>query len=503
MPDLIESSLTWIQCALLVPLAALGLHRGWIVMLYLATRHRRRANAPTPEIWPRVTVQLPIFNERLVAARLIECVAGLDYPRDRLQIQVLDDSTDDTSGIVARAIEGLPADLDVEHRRRSVRTGYKAGALAEGLDSATGDFLAIFDADFLPPSDFLRRTVAEMRDGRIGMVQARWGHVNPDFSLLTDVQRTLLDGHFVVEHRARAETGCFFNFNGTAGLFRRECIEDAGGWQHDTLTEDMDLSYRAQLRGWKFRYLHDLVCPAELPIEMNAFLSQQHRWAKGSLQTARKLLGRILRAPIPWFAKGEATVHLLGNVAFPLLFGLILVALPLQIVRAINHSEVPSWLCAFEATPLLFATGCLLLYYATARYGAGTLRVRTILRLPLVFAIGAGMCVNNTAAVLSAMRRHAGEFRRTPKRNAGNDRHSVDAPAYRSTRGIIPFVEGALALCAATTSLIAWSIGVPGTAIFHGLFAIGLGWTSVASIAEDRRPPSAPAVQGRMLAANP
>ncbi|MHC5064704.1 MAG: cellulose synthase family protein, partial [Planctomycetota bacterium] len=407
----LEILLTGIQIALLLALAILGLHRGWMVLLYL--RHSRRSlpgGEPRSEL-PRVTVQLPIYNERYVATRLIEQVAKLNYPRELLQIQVLDDSTDDSSEIVARTIRGLPVDLDIQHVRRQDRVGYKAGALAAGLKQASGDLLAIFDADFLPPADFLMRTVGAFEDPGIGMVQTRWDHLNPDYSLLTDVQATLLDGHFVIEHLARSRSGCFFNFNGTAGIFRRSCIEDAGGWQHDTLTEDMDLSYRAQLKGWRFRYLPEVACPAELPIEMNGFLSQQHRWAKGSIQTARKLLGKILRSSVGPFAKLEAVFHLLGNLAFPLLLGLILVALPLQVLRFLHASEVPDWMASAEGLPMLFATLCVFFYYGTAQRAVGRLRWSSVLRLPMVLAAGAGMAVNNTAAILSALRRETGEFR--------------------------------------------------------------------------------------------
>ncbi len=498
-----EVILTWVQCALLVPLAVLGLHRGWILLQYLRTRRQRAPHvAARPAEWPRVTIQLPIFNERLVAGRLVEQVAEIDYPRDRLEIQVLDDSTDDTSEIVRKVIEQLPGDLHVEHVRRTDRTGYKAGALAHGLTVAKGELIAVFDADFLPPRNFLRDTVPHMQDERIGMVQTRWGHLNPDYSVLTDVQRTLLDGHFVVEHHARARNGCFFNFNGTAGLFRRACIDDAGGWQHDTLTEDMDLSYRAQLNDWKFTYLPDVVCPAELPVEMNAFLSQQHRWAKGSTQTARKLLGRILRAEVPLHAKAEAGFHLLGNTAFPLLMSLILVALPLQLLRVANHSHPPMWLRTLEAMPLLFATACLLFYYGFARLGAGTFRLATLFRLPLVFAIGAGMCANNTAAVFSALRRNPGEFRRTPKRDVVEDTTTLRASTYRSPRGATPWIECALGVWASVTAITAFSIGIPWTGVFHGLFAIGLTWAGFRSVTEDVRGRAA-TPSARVLPANP
>ncbi len=478
----LETILTGIQMALLVPLAILGLHRGLMVLLYLRLRRRPLPGGEPKGALPRVTVQLPIYNERYVATRLVEQVAKLDYPRDLLQIQVLDDSTDDTHELVERAIRGLPADLDVAHLRRSNRIGYKAGALAAGLDSATGDLIAVFDADFLPPKDFLQRTVGVFEDTAVGMVQTRWDHLNPDFSLLTDVQATLLDGHFVIEHLARSRSGCFFNFNGTAGIFRRSCIEDAGGWQHDTLTEDMDLSYRAQLRGWRFRYLPEVACPAELPVEMNGFLSQQHRWAKGSIQTARKLLGQILRSPARLSAKLEAIFHLVGNVAFPLLLALILVAMPLQILRVHNASDVPAWMAGIEGFPLLFATCCVCFYYGLAQHAVGRLRWSSLLSLQMTLAAGAGMSVNNTAAVLSALRRQTGEFKRTPKHNISGRTAPASPIAYRSSRGVLPLIELGLGVWASSTSVLAFSIDLYWTASFHAIFAIGLLWTGWSSM---------------------
>jgi cellulose synthase/poly-beta-1,6-N-acetylglucosamine synthase-like glycosyltransferase len=265
-----------------------GWHRYFIVYQYM--KNRDRVPGPPPAIgeWPVVTVQLPVYNEMYVVDRLIAAVCDLDYPLDRLQIQVLDDSTDETRDIVALAVRRYAArGFDISQVHRQDRTGYKAGALEAGLRTARGEFVAVFDADFVPQADFLRKTIPYFVDSQVGVVQARWGHLNQSYSLLTRVQAVMLDGHFVLEHGGRNRSGCFFNFNGTAGVWRRAAIADAGGWQHDTLTEDLDLSYRAQLRGWRFLFLPDLVTPAEVPVEMNAFKSQQHRWAKGSIQTCR------------------------------------------------------------------------------------------------------------------------------------------------------------------------------------------------------------------------
>lgn len=477
----VETILAWAQLALLLALAVLGLHRGWMVLLYLSRRRRAPvAVADASAELPTVTVQLPIYNERYVAGRLIKAVAAFDYPHDKLRIQVLDDSTDDTSEIVRATLQEVPRDLRIEHIRRGSRTGFKAGALAEGLRRTDSELVAVFDADFVPPVNFLRSTVAAFADRSVGMVQTRWEHLNPDFSLLTTLQAYLLDGHFVVEHVARANSGCFFNFNGTAGLFRRACIDDAGGWQHDTLTEDMDLSYRAQLRGWRFVYRPDLACPAELPVDMNSFLSQQHRWAKGSLQTARKLLPTILKAKVPLRTKGEAIFHLVGNVGFVLLLVLILVSLPLQLLRLSHDTVTPRFITLAEGWPILLSALSVLVYYGTAQLGLQRLGWRTWLKLPLVLAIGSGMCVNNTAAVIAAFKKQPGEFRRTPKRGDQNGGKPI---RYASRRGVLPFVELGLGLVAVGTSILSLRLGHAWSAVFHGLFATGLLWVGGASLA--------------------
>ena len=281
-------------------LAMYGIHR--YVLVYNYFKHRKNVPGPPPEVteWPKVTVQLPIYNERYVIERLVEAVAQFDYPRELLDIQVLDDSTDETQAVARDCVEryrdlGVP----VVYIHRDNREGFKAGALQEGLKTATGEFVAIFDADFIPPADFLRRTVPYFTEPKLAMVQTRWSYVNRSYSVLTEVEAILLDGHFAIEHSSRYRSGVFFNFNGTAGIWRRVAIEDAGGWQHDTLTEDTDLSYRAQIRGWKFIYLPEIDCPSELPVEMNAFKSQQARWAKGLMQTAKKILPQMLRSDAP------------------------------------------------------------------------------------------------------------------------------------------------------------------------------------------------------------
>ena len=324
----------------LVILAVYGWHRYYLVYLYRKHRDRRPAPLGTFETLPRVTVQLPIYNEMYVAERLIAAVCRLDYPRELLEIQVLDDSVDETTAVAERAVRRhAAAGIHITCLHRANRTGYKAGALEAGLHVAAGEYVAIFDADFIPSPDFLRRSIQFFTDPKVAMVQARWGHINEDYSLLTKIQSILLDGHFVLEHGSRSRAGLFFNFNGTAGIWRRSAIEDAGGWQHDTLTEDLDLSYRAQLRGWQFVFLQDLIAPAELPVEMNAFKTQQHRWAKGSIQTCRKVLPHVLRSNLPLGVKAEACFHLTANFNYLLMGVLSLLLAPSMVIR-LQHGLV-------------------------------------------------------------------------------------------------------------------------------------------------------------------
>src|SRR6476659_9885454 len=318
----------------LVILAVYGWHRYYLVYLYMKNKDKVPVPGnPLAEL-PPVTIQLPIYNEMYVADRLIDAVCQIDYPRELLEIQVLDDSTDETTSVAERAVRRNAAQgIDITYIHRADRTGYKAGALEAGLKVAKGEFVAIFDADFIPTADFLRRTVPFFADPKIAMVQARWGHINQQYSLLTKIQAILLDGHFVLEHGGRNRAGMFFNFNGTAGIWRRAAIADAGGWQHDTLTEDLDLSYRAQLRGWRFVFLPGLIAPAEVPVEMYSFRSQHHRWAKGSIQTCLKLLPQILHADLPLGVKTEAFFHLTANFNYLLMSLLSVLMFPAMVIR--------------------------------------------------------------------------------------------------------------------------------------------------------------------------
>ena len=413
--------------AVLAGLSLYGVHRGFLLYLYM---NGRRPGLPSREpaqaAPPRVTVQLPVFNEVYVVERLIETVARLRYPRDRFEVQVLDDSTDATSRVARAAVERWRArGLAIGYHRRAVRTGFKAGALAEGLRLAGGELIAVFDADFMPGPDFLERAVGFFADPRVGMVQARWGHSNRRHSLLTRLQALLLDGHFVLEHGGRNRGGCFFNFNGAAGIWRRAAIESAGGWQHDTLTEDLDLSYRAQLAGWRFAFLPDVVAPAELPIEMSAFKSQQHRWAKGSIQTCRKVLPAVLRADLPLRIKAEAFLHLTANFNYLLVLALCVLILPALVAR--TASVGAQRLLLVDAAVFGLAALSVVTFYAVSQREVGGRWWARLRDLPALVALGLGLSVNNTVAVVEALSGRTGEFRRTPKYGvrAGEDRAVV------------------------------------------------------------------------------
>ena len=444
--DVLSPTILFLYYAILGILALYGLHRLGLVWSY---RRHDEPDAVPPSLesrptgeWPTVTVQLPIFNERFVAERLIEAVCALEYPRERLEIQVLDDSTDDTRFIAARKVDEMRGKgHDVVHLHREDRHGYKAGALAAGCAVAKGELLAVFDADFVPPKGFLVRSVPHFAaDPELGMAQARWGHLNRDQSLLTGVQAVLLDGHFVVEHTARHRTGCLFNFNGTAGIWRRQAIEDAGGWDHDTLTEDLDLSYRAQLAGWRFLYLPDLVVPAELPADINAYKSQQHRWAKGSIQTARKLLGAVLRAELPLRAKFEAFVHLTGNASYLLMLALAALIFPAMYLR---RGEDEWMLLAFDLPLFLAATVSVVIFFVHSQTREGGLSAwRCLLRMPALMAVGIGLSVNNARAVWDGLWQDGGVFHRTPKAGEAKTGPSV----YRLRANLSFVLEAVLAV---------------------------------------------------------
>src|SRR5437763_10369075 len=397
----------------LIILAVYGWHRYYLVWLYIRHRSNQPKAGPPLHPMPVVTIQLPLYNEMYVADRLIASVCAIDYPRELLEIQVLDDSIDETRSVADLAVRRFAAEgVDIKYFHRTNRRGYKAGALEEGMRVARGEIIAIFDADFLPSRDFLARLMPPFPNPAVGMVQARWGHINQDYSLLTTIQSILLDGHFVLEHGGRNRSGRFFNFNGTAGIWRRTAIEDAGGWQHDTLTEDLDLSYRAQLRGWRFVFVSDLIAPAEVPVEMNAFKSQQHRWAKGSIQTCRKLLPTILRADLPLGVKVEAFFHLTAYFNYPLMC-VMSVLMPVSMVIRFKHG----WYEVLLLDLPFFWTATMSVcnfYLVCQREIYSDWRAR-IKYLPFLMSIGIGLCVNNTRAVFEAVLGKHTDFMRTPK----------------------------------------------------------------------------------------
>jgi cellulose synthase/poly-beta-1,6-N-acetylglucosamine synthase-like glycosyltransferase len=474
--------------ALWAVFAALGLRRIWLLWLYRRAKTRAFA-VETANLLPRVTVQLPIYNELYVVRRLIRAVAALDYPRDLLEIQVLDDSTDATADVARGEVERLRArGVDIRHVVRADRRGYKAGALAHGLTVARGEFLLILDADFVPEKDLLRRIVPYFADPRVGMVQVRWDHLNADYSLLARVQSISLDGHFVVEHEARSKNGLLFNFNGTAGMWRKRCIEDAGGWQHDTLTEDLDLSYRAQLRGWRFLYLGDVTCLAELPVDMRAFKSQQFRWVKGSMQVAKKLLPRIWRSDLPFPAKLEASVHMTHNATYALVLLLSLCAYPAALTRVAAHGLNT---LAVELPLFCFATLSVLVFYGTAVADARGSWRREARYFPVVMSVAVGLCVSNTRAILEGLAGRESPFHRTPKYDIRDRRDSVKGKAYRGRRSGTSVLELALAAYFAWILVFVVRHGLLGAVPFVSLFLFGFLYVGVLSV-DVGRPKRAP-----------
>lgn len=465
---------SWINAGILALLSLYGLHRLSMV-LRLRWGEPQPLGADMREGGSVVTVQLPLYNERAVAARLIRAVGALDFPADRLEIQVLDDSTDETRAVVDREIETLAQrGLDARVLRRDGRTGFKAGALARGMEVARGEIFCIFDADFLPRPSFLRELLPAFDDPGVGMVQARWEHINREESALTRGQSVLLDGHFVIEHTVRHACGLFFNFNGTAGLWRRRAIEDAGGWQHDTLTEDLDLSYRAQLAGWRFIYAPHVTAPSEVPATIDAFKTQQQRWAKGSAQVARKLMGEILRARISWRIKLEAVVHLTQYMTCPLillLFALLPFTLAEQGARTGWGGQVlPALLTLLALSPLIF--------YEAGQRAIGRGRGARLRDVVLAACLGVGICMSQSRAVVQGLLDATGHFIRTPKRG------SETATPYPSRSQGFPGLEFAAALWVGWALGLAMDRGLWGAAPFLILSAVGFTWVGVLSLQE-------------------
>jgi cellulose synthase/poly-beta-1,6-N-acetylglucosamine synthase-like glycosyltransferase len=441
--------LAWFDWAILLPyfgililLSFFGMHRYEMIRGYM--KHKRMLSEGPVAKWaelPRVTIQLPLYNEKYVVERLIEETLRMDYPRELFQVQVLDDSTDEThpftEALVARwRAKGHP----IEYHHRTNRHGFKAGALQEGLKSATGEFVAVFDADFIPPTDFLRRTIDYFTDPQVGVVQTRWTYLNRHYNVLTEVEAMLLDGHFVLEHGARFGGGLFFNFNGTAGILRKSMIDDAGGWQHDTLTEDSDLSYRAQMNGWKFVYLPGVECPSELPVEMHGFQVQQSRWSKGLTQVAIKLLPTILRSSLPRRVKAEAIFHLTPNISYPLMVVVSALMLPTMICRfymgwmQMVFLDLPLIVASFWSISAFYLYAHRELYPKTWMQG--------IWFIPALMAAGIALTISNTRAVLEALCGVQTAFARTPKYAIATDQKvKLRNAKYRSRSGWLPYAE--------------------------------------------------------------
>ena len=484
--------LSWFDWALLIPyfsilaiLSVYGLHRYDVIRTYF--KHRKKTVVEPPnrfEQLPPVTIQLPLYNERYVVERLIDEVTKIEYPAGLLQIQVLDDSTDDTHPFAEALVERYRAlGFPIEYHHRTNRHGFKAGALQAGLESATGELVAIFDADFVPPPDFLTRTVHFFADPKVGMVQTRWSYLNRDYNFLTEVEAMLLDGHFILEHGARSRAGYFFNFNGTAGILRRRAIEDAGGWQHDTLTEDSDLSYRAQLAGWRFVYLPGLDCPSELPVEMHGFQIQQSRWAKGLTQVAKKLLPTILKADLPKRVKFEAIMHLTPNISYPLMVVLSALMLPVMIVRfymgvaQMFFLDLPLIIASFWSLSAFYVVAQRELYPKNWK--------RSVFLLPMLMGVGVGLIVINTRAVLEALFGVQSGFVRTPKYAIEGHHINLETKKYRRKSGWLPYVE--IAIGTYFVGMVAYAIQTLNflTIPFLLLFVCGYYWAGFATLYQE------------------
>ena len=446
-----------------------------LVLAALRSWHHKPIPIIDPESdkdWPQVTVQLPIYNERFVVERLIESVAALDYPRARLYIQVLDDSTDITKDIVSQLVASQQRKgVAIEHIRRDNRQGYKGGALANGMQTAKGDYIAIFDADFMPPPEFLKRTLPYFdEDADTGCVQTRWGHLNRENSLLTRTQANGIDGHFIIEQETKSQAGLFLNFNGTAGVWRRQCIEHAGGWHHDTLTEDLDLSYRAQLHGWKILYLPHIITPAELPEHISAFKSQQFRWAKGSIQTAKKLLLEMWRSSLPLVVKIEGTIHLTHYAVHPLMLMNLLLILPLLLSR--------NYLLTIYPVFTLAAIGPLFMYMASM----GVRKVpfpRRLFNLLMLVLLGMGLSLNNTRAVVEALLGVQTPFKRTPKYNLHNRQNAVNYLDYLLPKDGSVWIELLVGFYAFGLLVVAVSHGNWGLSFWLLLISAGYAYITV------------------------
>jgi cellulose synthase/poly-beta-1,6-N-acetylglucosamine synthase-like glycosyltransferase len=476
-----EEIILFVYIFSLTVLFVFGSHGFIMIYYYLKFRHKKSQAVAEITTYPVVTVQLPVYNELYVVGRLIDASCTMVYPKEKLEIQVLDDSTDQTVEVVAKYVEKYKRQgFDIKQIRRTNRSGYKAGALKEGLAVARGEYVAIFDADFVPRQDFLLKTIPHfMADPRTGMVQTRWEHLNSEYSLLTRTQAMALDGHFVIEQSVRNKVGFFINFNGTAGVWRKSCIEDAGNWQADTLTEDLDLSYRAQLRGWKFKYLNNVTSPAELPSEINALKSQQFRWTKGAIETARKILPFVWRSKLPLGIKIQSTFHLTNNLVFPFIVIAGILNVPLVFIK---HEGLYDPYFTFMSVFVFAFLGSFFFYLFSQKDVYADWRRRLFL-FPLFMAGSMGFAVNNSRAVLEGLFKKKSEFVRTPKYSIKDKKDSWTdkkyVPMKISSTVVIEMILAVYCLFGVASSLYFLEIAaVP----FQLLFFLGFTFVSVMSL---------------------
>ena len=457
-----------------------GLHG--FVMMYYHRKYGHKNPVPDSEFKPDklVTIQLPLYNELYVIERLIDSVCEIDYPKDKMEIQVLDDSTDETTAIVARVVEEKKKlGFDISHVRRGTREGYKAGALKEGMKIAKGEFIAIFDADFIPQKEFLKKTLSYFTDDKVGMVQSRWEHLNGDYSIITKAQALALDGHFVIEQTVRNKSGFFINFNGTGGVWRKKCIEDAGNWHADTLTEDLDLSYRAQLIGWRFVFLKDFTSPAELPSEINALKAQQFRWTKGAVETAKKILPLVWKSKVPLRVKLQSTFHLTNNLVFPFILLAAILNVPLIFIKNSGAHEI--YFAIMSLFVLAFISS--FLFYMYSQKDIRTDWRKRIVLFPLFMAGSMGLAVNNSRAVFEGLMNRKSEFVRTPKFKQESDKDTFVGNKYLSKKlGLSVFVEAVLAVYCFIGVLSSIYFMELASIPFQVLFTLGFSFIAYTSI---------------------
>ena len=455
---------------------------GQLHLTHIYLKQKPKLSPPfNPDYTPFVTIQLPVYNEKYVVERLLDAIVHLDYPREKLEIQVLDDSTDETSAIIYQKLEWLQKfELDIKQLRRDTRAGFKAGALQEGLQKARGEFIVIFDSDFIPEKDFIKKTLPWFQDPAVGVVQTRWGHINKDYSLMTQLQAFGLDAHFSIEQSARNAAGSFINFNGTCGVWRKTCITDAGGWSADTLTEDLDLSYRAQLKGWKFKYLEDVVTPGELPVVMPVIKLQQYRWNKGGAETARKLAGRIFNASLSTRQKLHAFLHLFNSSVFVALFAAAVLSLPMLFIK--NSHPAMQWFFTIGSIFFLgFLSVAIFYWTATRRFHSNTRRF--FILFPAFLIISMGLSLHNGLAVIEGWLGIKTPFIRTPKFNIVEKQDSWRDNTYLSSNlGIITILEGFLCVCFIFAVVKGIQMNDTSMVLFHTMLALGFGSVFLLSI---------------------